>query len=53
MLFRSRVIDIDDKIHSSYGLPQSSPFSRGLPDMNEEDEVDNEPGIRSDHQEGI
>ncbi|KAK4258088.1 hypothetical protein QN277_007585 [Acacia crassicarpa] len=47
-----RVIDIDEE-NSNYGIPKSTPFSRGLPDMNEEDEADNEPSIRSDHQEGI
>ncbi|KAI9081693.1 hypothetical protein K1719_036347 [Acacia pycnantha] len=48
-----RVIDIDEESHSNYDLPESTPFSRGLPDMKEEDEADNEPGIRNDHQEGI
>ena len=47
-----RIIDIDEEIHSNYGLPESTPFSRGLLDMNEEDEVDNEPSTRN-HQEGI
>ncbi|KAI9111159.1 hypothetical protein K1719_017770 [Acacia pycnantha] len=52
-LQRKRVTDIDEEIHSNYGLPESTLFSRGLPDMKEEDEVNNEHGIRNDHHEGI
>ena len=48
-----RLIDIDEEIHSNYDLPETTSFSRGLPDLNEEDEADNEPGIRNDHHEGI
>ncbi|KAK4283745.1 hypothetical protein QN277_000666 [Acacia crassicarpa] len=49
----NRVIDIDEEMNSNYSIPESTPFSSCLSDMNEEDEADNEPGIRSDHQEGI
>ena len=49
-----RFIDIDEEIHSNYDLPKTTPsFSRGLPKLNEEDEANNEPGIRNDHHEGI
>ena len=49
-----RFINIDEKIHLNYDLPGTTTyFSRGLPELNEENEVTNEPGTRNDHHEGI
>ena len=40
-----RVIDIDEESHSNYDLSET-PFSRGLPELIKEDDVDNEHGIK-------
>ena len=48
-----RVVDIEDDSRSNYDLLETPSFSRGLPALNEEDEVDNEHGTRNDHREGI
>ena len=43
-----RLFDIDEEIHSNYDLPEATSFSRGLPELNEEDEADKEPSIRNE-----
>ena len=52
-LQEKRLFDIVEEIHSNYDLPETTSFSRGLPELNEEDEVNNKPGIRNDLHEGI
>ena len=48
-----RVIAIDKESRSNYDLLETPSFSRGLPELNEEDKADNKHGTRNDHHEGI
>ena len=52
-LQEKRVININQESRSMNDLLETPSFSRGLPKLNEEDEADNEHGIRNDHHKGI